>query len=81
VTPADVPARPALQVIDAGASPEEVAAIVAAVTAALAAGTAGEPDAEPASRWVTMARLRARRVGPQRGEWRLSTRMGSRSRT
>jgi gamma-glutamyl:cysteine ligase YbdK (ATP-grasp superfamily) len=76
--------RPALRVIDAGASPEEVAAIVAAVTAALASA-AGAPDADVdasrTSRWVTAARLRARRAGVHRGEWRRSERIGPRVQT
>jgi hypothetical protein len=82
VTAADASARAGLRVIDADASPEEVAAIVAAVTAALAATAGpGGVESEPGSRWVTAARLRARRAGTRRGEWRLSARMGSRART
>jgi hypothetical protein len=80
VSDAGAPARPALAVIDAGASPEEVAAIVAAVTAALgsaAAAGGGEADV-PTSGWLTAARLRARRAGLQRGGWRWSDRLGGR---
>jgi hypothetical protein len=70
-------AAPRLQVIDADASPEEVAAIVAAVTAALGAGApAGEPEPEAPSRWVTAARLWARGTGASRSDWRTSGRMG-----
>jgi hypothetical protein len=74
-------ARPTLRVVDAAATPEEVAAIVAAVTAALGSASVGpaETDAEPGSRWVATARLRARRVAPSRGEWRLSGRIGRRA--
>jgi hypothetical protein len=73
--------RPRLQVVDAGASPEEVAAIVAAVTAALGAGSVAGPETEAAvlSPWVQAARLRARRTGTARGSWRLSGRVGGRS--
>lgn len=76
--------RPALRVIDAGASPEEVAAIVAAVTAALGSAAAAPDaavDAPPASRWVTTARLQARRAGVRRGEWRRYERIGPRVQT
>ena len=47
--------------IDAGASPEEVAAIVAAVTAALGSGRSRAGDATPTrpSGWITASRLRA----------------------
>ncbi len=72
--------RPELRVIDADASPEEVAAVVAAV-AALAASAGGTGSGtEPTSRWVHAARLRARRAGLARGEWRLSGRIGRRAR-
>jgi len=78
--PAD--ARPALHVIDADASPEEVAAIVAAVGVVMASGggTGAEPTVAPMSSWVSAARLRARRSGLSRGDWRLSGRIGRRSR-
>lgn len=73
-------ARPELRVIDADASPEEVAAVVAAVAAVTAAAGGGGPASEPASRWVYASRLRARRAGLSRGEWRLSGRIGRRAR-
>ena len=72
-----------MQVIDRDASPEEVAAIVAAVTAVLQqqrALTAGGPPATPLDAWVQASRLGARRLGLQRGPWRLSGRMVRRSR-
>jgi hypothetical protein len=74
--------RPALRVIDASATPEEVAAIVAALGAVLGSGAdAPEPvSATPVSRWVHSARLRSRRTGASRGEWRLSGRIGRRAR-
>jgi gamma-glutamyl:cysteine ligase YbdK (ATP-grasp superfamily) len=74
------PAGAHLRVIDASASPEEVAAIVAALTAALgsSAAPADVAPGAPASDWRTASRLRARRVGVLRGEWRRSERMGGR---
>ena len=74
--------RPVLRVIDADATPEEVAAIVAAVAAALASARARAVAAQsaPTSRWVDAARLGSRRSGRSRGEWRLSGRIGRRAR-
>lgn len=72
--------RPQLRVIDADASAEEVAAIVAAVAAVTASAGGADEAAEPRSRWVYAARLRARRAGLARGEWRLSGRIGRRAR-
>ncbi len=72
-----------MQVIDRDASPEEVAAIVAAVTAVLQqqrALAAVGPPATPLDAWVQASRLGARRLGLQRGPWRLSGRMVRRSR-
>jgi hypothetical protein len=76
---------PTLRVVDANASPEEVAAIVAAVSAALASSAAAAAAAvtgsgEPPSRWVQASRLTTRRTGLSRGEWRLSGRIGRRAR-
>jgi len=68
-----------LRVIDADASPEEVAAIVAAVTLVVGGEEATVAPAPP-SPWVGAARLRARRSGLSRGEWRLSGRIGRRAR-
>jgi hypothetical protein len=73
--------RPALRVIDASASPEEVAAIVAALGTVLGSEAEAPPVAtQPESRWVRAARLRSRRTGATRGEWRLSGRIGRRVR-
>jgi hypothetical protein len=70
-----------LQVIDRDATPEEVAAIMAAVTALLQQRRAvAAPPATPLDAWVQASRLGARRVGLQRGPWRLSGRMVRRSR-
>jgi hypothetical protein len=63
------------------ASAEEVAAVLATIAVLeQARATIGEPPAEPASRWVRASRLTARRAGMQRGEYRLSGRMGRRAR-
>jgi hypothetical protein len=67
-------------------SPEEVAAVTA-VTVALqqrdaAAAVAGDGDAAPQlSAWVDASRRSAQRALMQRGSWRLSSRIGRRSRT
>jgi hypothetical protein len=61
------------------ATPEEVAAIVAAFASMSRAGAVpDEPD--DLHEWVRAARHRARRVGLQRGPWRLSGRVGRRAR-
>jgi Acyl-CoA carboxylase epsilon subunit len=75
------PDAPALRVIDAGASPEEVAAIVAAVTAALAPSAAPVEEPEPVSGWITASRLAARGASASRGDWRRSGRIGGRGPT
>jgi len=71
-----------LQVITPDATPEEVAAIVAAVAAVQASRTvATEPDGDDTlHEWVRAARLRSHRAGLRRGPWRLSGRIGRRSR-
>jgi hypothetical protein len=67
-------------------TPEEVAA-VAAVTVALqqreAADAAAEAASgpEPVSAWVDASRRSAQNALMQRGPWRLSSRIGRRSRT
>jgi hypothetical protein len=71
---------PRMRVIDASATPEEVAAIVAALGTVLGSGAEAPGVAEPHSRWVHAARLRSRRTGASRGEWRLSGRIGRRAR-
>ena len=72
---------PRLRAISPDATPEEVAAIVAAVEACLPSGTVAvsEPS-ETLDEWVHGARLAARRVGLQRGPWRLSARIPRRAR-
>jgi Acyl-CoA carboxylase epsilon subunit len=75
-------ARPQLRVVSPDATPEEVAAITAAVAASLQAAesVAAPSDADDGSRWVQVARLSGRRAGYSRGDWRLSGRLGRRSR-
>ena len=72
---------PHLRVITPDATPEEVAAIVAAVGVVLAQRRAvhAQPP-ESLSGWVTASRLSSRRIGQQRGPWRLAGRIGRRSR-
>jgi hypothetical protein len=70
-----------LRAISPDASPEEVAAIVAALSVALAPVEVAAPeDTDELHEWVHAARLRSRRAGLQRGPWRLSGRVGRRSR-
>ena len=77
---ADAPAgRPTFRVIDADASPEEVAAIVAAIASLQPDVVTGE-DATERSRWLDTSRRAARRVGIARGDWRLSGRVARRAR-
>jgi hypothetical protein len=66
-------------------TPEEVAA-VAAVTVALqqrdaAAAPSGHDEPEQLSAWVDASRRSAQNALMQRGPWRLSSRIGRRSRT
>jgi hypothetical protein len=71
-----------LRSISPDATPEEVAAITAAVAASIASVrvAAVEDDTAESSAWVQAARITARRGGYSRGEWRLSGRLGRRSR-
>ena len=64
-------------------TPEEVAAVTAVTVAlqqrdARGADTSTEP---PLSAWVDASRRAAQRALMQRGPWRLSSRLGRRSRT
>jgi Acyl-CoA carboxylase epsilon subunit len=69
-----------LRVVSPEATPEEVAAIIAAI-ASLEAAPAAEADGDDTlHEWVRAARLRSHRSGLQRGPWRLSGRIGRRSR-
>lgn len=71
-----------LRSISPDATPEEVAAITAAIAASMrsAAADATAARAGSESMWVQAARLSGRRAGYSRGEWRLSGRLGRRSR-
>jgi hypothetical protein len=71
--------------VQGGASPAEVAAITAAVVAAVEEATAAAAAAEPAvpdqlSMWVDASRRSAQRAALARGPWRLSGRLGRRTR-
>jgi hypothetical protein len=68
-----------LRSISPEATPEEVAAILAAIASATAA-PATEPEDDTLHEWVHAARLRSHGAGLQRGPWRLSGRIGRRSR-
>jgi hypothetical protein len=77
------PGRVRLRSISPDATPEEVAAITAAIAASTASGSRETGDGDPgdeSSRWVQAARLTGRRGSYSRGEWRLSGRLGRRSR-
>ena len=69
-----------LRVITPDATPEEVAAILAAVSAYRGAASDDSPNDDTLHEWVRAARLQSRRSGLQRGPWRLSGRIGRRSR-
>jgi hypothetical protein len=72
------------QVVGGNPSPEEVAAIVAALSvidAERAAAPAPGLEVDQMSMWVEASRRSAQRSGMQRGPWRLSGRIGMRSRT
>jgi hypothetical protein len=74
-----------LAAVPEGASPEEVAAIVAAlaVLELERAAAVPPPSADRGAHldaWVRASRLTGRRAGLIRGPWRLSGRIGRRSR-
>ena len=68
-----------LHSISPEASPEEVAAILAAIASSTAAPVV-ETEDDSLHEWVRASRLRSHRSGLQRGPWRLSGRIGRRSR-
>ena len=71
-----------VEVVGGNPSAEQVAAIVTALSvieAERAAALIDEPH-EPLSMWVEASRRSAQRAGMQRGPWRLSGRLGIRSR-
>jgi hypothetical protein len=70
------------EVVGGNPSPEQVAAIVAALSV-IEAERAAAPrpvGVEQISMWVEASRRAAQRSGMQRGPWRLSGRIGMRSR-
>ena len=71
-----------VEVVGGNPSAEQVAAIAAALSVIEAErAAASSPDAhEPMSMWVEASRRSAQRSGMQRGPWRLSGRLGIRSR-
>jgi hypothetical protein len=73
---------PYLRSISPDATPEEVAAIVAAIEQCLCTAPSGDRDRDQAllGEWVHASRLGARGAGLQRGSWRISGRLGRRSR-
>ena len=72
------------RVVGGNPTPEQVAAIVAALAVIEAERTAAAapaaPPPESLSMWVEASRRSAQRAGMQRGPWRLSGRLGKRSR-
>jgi len=74
--------KPVLRAISPDASEEEVAAIVAAIAETMRQATADDAHADggPLEEWTRASRVTARRSGLQRGPWRLSGRIGRRSR-
>ena len=71
------------EVVGGNPSPEQVAAIIAALSVIEAERTAAARRldlAEPISMWVEASRRSAQRAGMQRGPWRLSGRLGKRTR-
>ncbi len=76
---AETSSQPVLRSISPEATPEEIAAILAAIAATQPVPVEDERD-DTLHEWVHAARLRSHRAGLQRGPWRLSGRIGRRSR-
>jgi hypothetical protein len=72
--------KPVLRSISPSATPGEVAAIVAAIAELSRRQAATAPRDDGLREWVHAARLSSRRAGLQRGPWRLSGRIGRRTR-
>ena len=72
--------RPILRVVNADATDEEVAAILAAVSACVVSASSDAGADDTLHEWVRGTRLSARRAGLARGPWRLSGRIGRRTR-
>jgi hypothetical protein len=62
------------------ATPEEIAAILAAIASLEPAVLSDDERDDTLHEWVRAARLRSHRASLQRGPWRLSGRIGRRSR-
>ena len=73
-------AAPVLGRITPDASPDEIAAIVAAIGECNWSAPAEPLPDDTLHEWVNTARVMSRRAGLQRGPWRLSGRVGRRSR-
>ena len=73
-------AKPVLRSISPSATPEEVAAIVAAIAELSRRATVAPARDDGLHEWVHASRLTSRRAGLQRGPWRLSGRIGRRTR-
>jgi hypothetical protein len=69
-----------LRVLNPDATDEEVAAILAAVALCTQVGAPASASGGTLQEWVRGTRLSARRAGLQRGPWRLSGRIGRRTR-
>jgi hypothetical protein len=69
-----------LRSVSPDATPEEIAAIVAALASLEPAAAAADDGDDTLHEWVRAARLRSHRASLQRGPWRLSGRIGRRSR-
>ena len=78
--PPVVSVKPVLRSISPSATPEEVAAIVAAIAELSRRPAVAAPRDDGLREWVHAARLSSRRAGLQRGPWRLSGRIGRRTR-
>ena len=72
--------RPVLRVLNPDATEEEVAAILTAVAMCMQSAAPGPTSGVTLQEWVRGTRLSARRAGLQRGPWRLSGRIGRRTR-
>jgi len=75
-----VATRPVLRVLNPDATEEEVAAILAAVAMCMPGAGPAPISGGTLQEWVRGTRLSARRAGLQRGPWRLSGRIGRRTR-
>jgi hypothetical protein len=69
-----------LRVLNPDATEDEVAAILAAVAMCTQVTAPAGPSGGTLQEWVRGTRLSARRAGLQRGPWRLSGRIGRRTR-